>query len=70
MILLNKLDEIMKQKGISDKELCEQTRLTRMTLYNLKQGRGSSLSSAYKISQALGVPIESIWFEESEEQVA
>ena len=67
MILQNNIEEIMKQKNITDSDLCEATGLTRMTIYNIKTRKTASLPTALKIAKALGEPIEKIWYFEDKD---
>jgi len=61
---VNKITDLMKQKGISDDQICEITGLTKMTLWNAKQGKNVTLETMKAISVALGESIVVIWPEE------
>ena len=60
----NRIAELMEQKGISDDQVCETTGLTRMTLWNAKQGKNVTLKTMKAIASAVGESIEVIWPEE------
>ena len=61
---VNRISELMNLKGISDDQLCESTGLTRMTLWNAKQGKNVTLGTMKSIANALGESIVVIWPEE------
>lgn len=67
MVILNKIDQIMREKGISETELSEKSGLSRMTIFNARRGRNSTLPVIIRISKALGEPFEKIWAVEKEE---
>lgn len=77
MVILNKIDEIMRKQGVSDVDVAEATGLTRMTIGNARRGKSITLINALRISRALATPLEEIWsyapegegmdFEETEE---
>lgn len=63
MLIVSKLDELLEEKKISADDLADLTELTRMTIYNARQGKGVALKTAMKISKALDVPVNEIWQE-------
>ncbi len=71
MVIQNKIDQIMQEKGISDSQLSEISGLSRMTIFNARRGRKSTLPVIIKISKALGEPFERIWVaKENKEEAA
>lgn len=70
MVILNKIDQIMREKGISEGEMSEKAGLSRMTIFNAKRGRNSTLPVVLKISKALGEPVEKIWIVNEKEEAA
>lgn len=61
MVILNKIDEIMRKQGVSDADVAEATGLTRMTIGNARRGKSITLINALRISRALATPLEEIW---------
>lgn len=55
------IDQIMKEKGLSDADLAELTGLPRMTIGNARRGKNILLANAFRISKALGKPLDQIW---------
>lgn len=71
MVIQNKIDQIMREKGLSDSQLSEMSGLSRMTLFNARRGRKSTLPIVLSIAKALKEPVEKIWtIQESEEEAA
>lgn len=63
MVLVNKLDDILKAKNIGIEDLAYTTKLTRMTIFNACRGNGVTLNTAMLIARSLNVKIEDIWQE-------
>ena len=70
MVHENKIEQIMAQKEISDDQICEITGLTRMTLWNAKQGKNVTLETMKLIAGALNESIVTIWPEQKEQDEA
>lgn len=70
MVMNNKLEQIMKDKGVSAADLSNMTGLTVMTIWNARQGKNITLKNARIISEALGEPIETIWPKDEEDEAA
>jgi DNA-binding Xre family transcriptional regulator len=67
MVIYSKINDVLKEKGVGVEELIEKTGLTRMTIYNVRQGRNVTILTALKISEALGVNLEDIWSTEPDD---
>lgn len=61
MEIESKLDIVMEEKEVSIETLIEKTNLPRMTIYNARQGKNVTMSTALKIAEALEVKLEDIW---------
>jgi transcriptional regulator with XRE-family HTH domain len=60
MSFARKLREIRQEKGLSREELSERSGLGRGTVRDYEQGRRQpSLQLAFKLAEALGVPVDS-----------
>lgn len=64
--MTNKIQELRKQRRITQEELADAVAVTRQTIISLEGGRyNASLQLAYKISQYFGLTIEQVFiFEE------
>jgi transcriptional regulator with XRE-family HTH domain len=70
MEIPTKIDQIMKERGVTDSDLADLTELTRMTIGNARRGKSVTLRVAQKISKALKEPIETLWPTPQEEEEA
>ena len=61
MEIFTQIDQIMKDKGLSDRDLSEITGLPSMTIGNARRGKNITLANALRISRALGQPLDKIW---------
>lgn len=50
----------LARADISSKQLAEKTGLSRVTISNIKQGKGCNRSTALRIAEGLGVSIDNI----------
>lgn len=63
----NRLEEIRKQKGITQEELAEALEVSRQTISSLESGRyNPSIILAYKIAIHFGTTIEEIFIYEED----
>lgn len=58
----NKLEELRKNKGLSQEQLAEKVLVSRQTIISLEKGRyNPSLDLAFKLSKFFNAPIEDIF---------
>ena len=63
----NKLEELRKNKGLSQEQLAENVLVSRQTIISLEKGRyNPSLDLAFRLSKFFNVPIEDIFIYEEE----
>ena len=63
----NKLEEIRKNKGLSQEQLAEKVLVSRQTIISLEKGRyNPSLDLAFRLSKFFNAPIEDIFIYEEE----
>ncbi len=64
----NRLEEIRKQRGVTQEELAAALEVSRQTIGSLENGRyNPSILLAFKIAKYFGMPIEDIFiYEEAE----
>lgn len=60
-MLVTKLDEIMREKDITDGDMETITGLPRMTIFNARRGKNITMKNAQLIAQALKVSLDQIW---------
>ena len=64
----NRLEEIRKQRGVTQEELAAALEVSRQTIGSLENGRyNPSILLAFKIAKYFGMPIEDIFIYEGEE---
>ena len=64
----NRLEQLRKQRGISQEELADALQVSRQTVGSLENGRyNASLLLAHKIAKYFGSSIEEIFLFEEEE---
>ena len=63
----NKLEELRKNKGLSQEQLAEKVLVSRQTIISLEKGRYiPSLDLAFRLSKFFNAPIEDIFIYEEE----
>ena len=63
----NRLEQLRKQRGISQKELADALQVSRQTVGSLENGRyNPSILLAFKIARYFGMAIEDIFLYEDE----
>lgn len=63
----NKLEELRKNKGLSQEQLAEKVLVSRQTIISLEKGRyNPSLDLAFRLSKSFNAPIEDIFIYEEE----
>lgn len=63
----NRLEQLRKQRGISQKELADALKVSRQTVGSLENGRyNPSILLAFKIARYFGMAIEDIFLYEDE----
>ena len=63
----NRLEQLRKQRGISQKELSDALQVSRQTVGSLENGRyNPSILLAFKIARYFGMAIEDIFLYEDE----
>ena len=63
----NKLEELRKNKGLSQEQLAENVLVSRQTIISLEKGRyNPSLDLAFRLSKFFNVPIEDIFIYKEE----
>jgi putative transcriptional regulator len=63
----NKLEELRKNKGLSQEQLAEKVLVSRQTIISLEKGRyNPSLDLAFRLSKFFNVPIEDIFIYKEE----
>ena len=63
----NRLEQLRKQRGISQEELAEALQVSRQTVGSLENGRyNPSILLAFKIARYFGMAIEDIFLYEDE----
>jgi putative transcriptional regulator len=66
-LLKNRLEELRKQKNITQEDLAEELKVSRQTIGSLENGRyNPSIILAYKIARFFGTTIEEIFIYEEE----
>ena len=61
----NKLEELRKNKGLSQEQLAEKVLVSRQTIISLEKGRyNPSLDLAFRLSKFFNAPIEDIFIYE------
>ena len=69
MFLENKIQQLRKERKITQSELADAVEVTRQTIISLENGRyNASLILAHKIAQSFGVNIEDIFIFNLEEE--
>lgn len=66
----NRLEELRKERGVSQEQLADVLRVSRQTIGSLENGRyNPSIILAFKIARYFNLPIEEIFiYEEENEQ--
>lgn len=67
----NRLEGVMREKGVSTEDICFFTGLTYMTVFNARRGKNITLQTATLIAKALKVKsLDEIWPIGGEEEAA
>ena len=67
--MLNRLEEIRKQRGMTQEELAGHLEVSRQTVNSLENGRyNPSILLAFKVSRLFDMAIEDIFLYEEEEK--
>lgn len=56
-----RIEELRKQKGITQEELAAKAGLHRAYFWDIENGRNISIKTAYKIARALGVTLSQLF---------
>lgn len=65
----NRIQELRKERKVTQSELADRLDVTRQTIISLESGRyNASLILAHKIAQYFGMPIEEIFLFDKEEE--
>lgn len=65
--MINRVEEIRKQRGITQEELAEALEVSRQTISSIENGRyNPSIILAFKIARYFGMPIEEIFIFEGD----
>ncbi|MFF2879176.1 helix-turn-helix transcriptional regulator [Gottfriedia sp. NPDC057991] len=68
--MLNRLEEIRKQRGIKQEELATTLEVSRQTIGSLENGRyNPSILLAFKIARFFGMSIEEIFIYEEDKSI-
>lgn len=63
----NRLEELRRQRGLTQEELADRLEVSRQTIGSLESGRyNPSILLAYKIAHFFGVLVEEIFIDEGE----
>lgn len=57
----NRIEEIRKQKGLTQEELAEKAGLHRAYFWDIESGRNISIKTAYKVAKALGISLKELF---------
>jgi len=56
-----RIENIRRQKGMTQEKLAEEADLHRAYFWDIEQGRNISVKTAYKIARALGVKLRDLF---------
>lgn len=59
--LSDRIEELRKQKGLTQEELAAKAGLHRAYFWDIENGRNISVKTAYKIAHALGVKVSDLF---------
>ncbi|MFH1792689.1 MAG: helix-turn-helix transcriptional regulator [Patescibacteria group bacterium] len=56
-----RIENIRKEKGMTQEKLAEEAGLHRAYFWDIEQGRNISIKTAYKIAKALGIKLHDLF---------
>jgi transcriptional regulator with XRE-family HTH domain len=56
-----RIENIRREKGMTQEKLAEETDIHRAYFWDIEQGRNISVKTAYKIAKALGVKLRDLF---------
>lgn len=59
--LSHRIEDLRKEKGLTQEKLAEEAGLHRSYFWDIEQGRNISVKTAYKIARALKVPLSQLF---------
>ncbi len=59
--LATRIEQLRKQKGLTQEQLAEKAGLHRAYFWDIEQGRNISIKTAYNIARALGVKLSQLF---------
>ena len=59
--LAKRIEQLRKQKGLTQEQLAEKAGLHRAYFWDIEQGRNISIKTAYNIARALGVKLSQLF---------
>lgn len=59
--LAKRIEQLRKQKGLTQEELAEKAGLHRAYFWDIENGRNISIKTAYNIARALGVKLSQLF---------
>ena len=59
--LANRIENLRKEKGLTQEELVERSGLHRVYFWDIENGRNISITTAYKIATALKVQLKELF---------
>ncbi|EKD86858.1 MAG: DNA-binding protein [uncultured bacterium] len=59
--LAKRIEQLRKEKGLTQEELAAKAGLHRAYFWDIENGRNTSIKTAYKIARALGVKLSELF---------
>ena len=64
----NRLEEIRKQRGITQEQMAADLKVSRQTIGSLENGRyNPSITLAFRIARYFGMPVEEIFIDQEDD---